>query len=83
VSNAVEFLEFSIDCKLSVIGKKLGIVNTSTRELASQILKQIKDYRAQYPRKALIDLIRTRDLQDSDIDEITTEAAEVLKNVSK
>ena len=83
VSNAVEFLEFSMDCKLSVIGNKLGIVDPSTRELVLRILKQIKDYRKQHPRKAQIDLVRTRDFQDFDIDEITTEAAKVLKNVSK
>jgi hypothetical protein len=81
VPNAMEFLEFSMDCKLSVIGNKLGVVDSSTRELALSILKQIKDYRMQYPRKAQIDLLKTKDFQDSDINEITTEAAEALKNV--
>jgi len=81
MSNAMGVLEFSMDCKLSVIGNKLGVVDLSTRELALTILKQIKDYRMQHPRKAQIDLLKTKDSQDFDIDEITTEAAKVLKNV--
>ena len=83
IANALEFLEFSIDCKLSIIGNKLGAVDPSTRELALTLLKRIKDYRSQYPRKVQIDFVKSEEMQTSEIEQITVEAAKLLASIAE
>jgi hypothetical protein len=80
ISKAIEYLEFSIDCNLSTLGDNLDDLGSSNQKLTLSILKLIKDYRKQYPRKVSDDLL-TRDLQDFDISEITAEAAKILKSL--
>jgi hypothetical protein len=82
MTNAVELLEFEIDCNVSSLWSlsqrgELG----STRALAIQALRDVKAYRANWPRAVIRDAGRTEGLSASEIQKTVDEAATILNNL--
>lgn len=51
ISNAIESLEFSIDCSVVVMGQKTNY-NSLNEEQILRTLRMLKEYRQQYPRQS-------------------------------
>lgn len=50
ISNAIEALEFSIDCSVVVLGQRTNY-NARNQELILTTLRMLKEYRQKYPRE--------------------------------
>ena len=77
ISNAIEVLEFSIDCSVVVMGQATNR-DTARQQQTVQVLQMIKQYRDKYPRE-----VQTN-VHDSDsIEEIETakRAVEILSKM--
>src|SRR6187401_1475058 len=61
-SNAVEFLEFSLDSNVCALWSQLEATNVLPQDQALQTLKSIKVYREQWPRSPQGDILASEDL---------------------
>ncbi|MFO1511324.1 MAG: hypothetical protein U1F83_00155 [Verrucomicrobiota bacterium] len=79
-SNALESLEFSIDCNVCGLWSQLEGINGSPRDQALQTLKTIKLYRAQWPRIPQPDILASEDLPADEIKARADEATKILES---
>jgi hypothetical protein len=77
-SNAVESLEFSIDCQVSMLWHQVDGASGSMRDQALQTLKIIKRYREQWPRNPVADVLASEDLPKEEILATAQEAVKIL-----
>jgi hypothetical protein len=76
LSNAIELLEFSLDCSVVYISSSKN-QNVDDREHIVRCLKVIKEYRQKYPRQEGI----ISGIDHADTMEISKKAASIIKDV--
>lgn len=80
-SNALEFLEFSLDSNVCELWAQLELTNVLPQDQALQTLKSIKLYREQWPRSPQGDILASEGLTIETIQGRAAETKRILKEL--